>query len=69
MKTKEYVNEEGHCPKCDSTDLNYGAVEFEGDMCYFPYTCNECGTHGEEWYRLDFEGHNVYEEDGNVIEL
>lgn len=24
---------------------------------------------GEEWYRLDFQGHNIYDEDGEMIEL
>ena len=66
----EYKNEQGFCPKCHSYNLDYGSLEIEDDgMCYYPYKCEDCGQEGEEWYRLDFQGHNIYTEDGDVIEL
>lgn len=34
MKVKS--NNEGHCPFCGENNLEYGAVRFEGEMCYFP---------------------------------
>lgn len=57
--------EEGVCPVCGDDDLDYGAIEVEGNMIYYPWTCNACGTTGEEWYELHFTGHNVNTKDGN----
>lgn len=68
MKTK-YINEQGFCPRCKSGNLNYEAIRLENDMCYFPYICNDCGQQGEEWYRLEFAGHNIITEEGENIEL
>lgn len=65
----KYKNEQGKCPKCRSDNLEYGAISLEGDMAYYPYTCKDCGQQGEEWYKLEFAGHNVYDEDGEIIEL
>ena len=66
---KNLPNKQGICPMCKSTNLDYEAVEFEGDMCYFPYKCKDCNTEGEEWYNLTFTGHNLITEDGSIIEL
>ncbi len=38
-------------------------------MCYFPYECKSCGLKGEEWYSMQFAGHNIYNENGDYIEL
>lgn len=69
MKYENYRNEQGVCPKCGGGSLDYEAARFEDDMCYFPYTCEECGQEGEEWYSLDFQGHNIITEDGETVEL
>lgn len=66
-------NIQGVCPVCHSDDLDYKAIEFEGDMAYFPYTCHNCNFSGEEWYNMDFNGHNAvglgdYEIDNIEIE-
>ena len=66
---EEYANRQGECPKCHSTRLNYGAIRHFDDASYFPYKCKDCGQEGEEWYDLQFIGHNIYTEDGEVIEL
>ena len=55
----KYINEEGRCPKCKGMNLDYGTIEIESGMCYYPYTCEDCGQQGEEWYRMEFAGHNV----------
>lgn len=55
-----YKNEQGTCPKCGGNNLDYGTLELEGDMAYYPYTCNDCGQEGEEWYSMRFDGHNIY---------
>ncbi len=70
MKKEDYINEQGCCPKCHGLNLDYGAIEYQDDgMCYYPYKCKDCGQQGEEWYRLEFQGHNVYDENGEMIEL
>jgi len=66
---EEYANRQGECPKCHSTRLDYGAIRHFDDASYFPYKCKDCGQEGEEWYNLQFIGHNIYTEDGDVIEL
>lgn len=66
---KTYTNECGVCPKCGKEDLEYGSIELEDNMCYFPYECKSCGLKGEEWYSMQFSGHNIYNENGDCIEL
>lgn len=68
MKEEYKSNEQGTCPKCNGS-LDYESARFEDTMVYFPWTCEDCGVQGEEWYSLDFQGHNVYDEEGNIIEL
>lgn len=55
----KYINEEGKCPKCKGMNLDYDTLEIESGMCYYPYTCEDCGQQGEEWYSMVFAGHNV----------
>lgn len=68
MKVKS--NNIGKCPFCNNEGtLDYGAVQFEGEMCYFPWQCLECKHEGEEWYSMEFIGHNVIDENGDNIEI
>lgn len=60
---KEYKNKPGYCPKCNSTNLRYEPVYFNGDNCIFDYECKECGLVGEEYYYIEFIGHKFYDED------
>ena len=69
MKKEDYKNEQGYCPKCGNYNLDYQAAKFEDTMVVFPYTCEDCGQEGEEWYSLDFAGHNVYADNGEMIQL
>lgn len=66
---EKYKNEQGVCPKCGETELEYEAIRLENDMCYFLYTCKKCGQEGEEWYSLKFQGHNIITKAGEIIEL
>ena len=67
---KKLTNLAGECPFCQSTNLDYGVIEFEGDMQYYPWRCKDCGHKGEEWYRLEFAGHNVEVDDiGTTLEV
>lgn len=69
IKKENLINKMGICPNCKEKNLNYGAVQFENVFAYFPYKCNNCGLEGEEWYSMEFAGHNVYDENGEEIEL
>ena len=69
MKDAYKSNEQGICPKCQGDNLDYQSAEFVELMAYYRWTCKDCGQEGEEWYNLDFQGHNIYDEEGNIIEL
>lgn len=69
MKKEDYTNEQGKCPKCGGEKLEYSTTEYVDNMCYYRYKCEECGQEGEEWYNMEFAGHNVYDENGEMIEL
>ena len=55
--------EEGQCPKCGNYDLDYGAVKFSDDAIYYPWTCEDCGATGKEWYDLEFSEQELDEDD------
>lgn len=46
--------EEGKCPKCGNYNLDYDPMEIEGNSVYYPWTCEDCGATGKEWYNLEF---------------
>ena len=60
MKVKS--NKQGICPFCGESNLEYGAVQVEGEMCYFPWQCLECKHEGEEWYSMEFMFSKALEE-------
>lgn len=62
-------NEMGSCPICNGCDLDYGCADFVDDMVYYTWTCVDCRAEGEEWYKLDFAGHNVIMENGDCVEI
>lgn len=65
---KYLSNSQGQCPYCNSNDLDYGAMEPEDDgLVYYPWKCNCCGGEGEEWYELNFIGHN--DDAGNIVDI
>lgn len=58
-KGQPLTNEQGTCPNCQSLELDYGVAEFEDNMIYYPWECTQCNLKGEEWYSLEFAGHNI----------
>ena len=44
----------GKCPNCNSEDLDYDAVELEGESLFYPFVCNNCKANGQEWYNLKY---------------
>lgn len=69
MNKEDYHNEQGKCPKCGGLNLDYQAIKYTDSMCYYPYKCEDCGQEGEEWYSMEFAGHNIYDENGECVEL
>ena len=63
MKVKS--NEVGKCPFCNSYNLDYDCVNNEDNLCYYKWQCLECKHEGEEWYSLNYIGHNVYNNNGD----
>lgn len=48
-------NEPGVCPACGEADLDYGDVQYDSELvCYYPWTCNQCGAKGKELYSMEF---------------
>jgi hypothetical protein len=58
-KVKIISNKQGHCPYCDSVNVNYESFEFEDDHIKYPAECLDCKRYFEEWFYLKFVGHNV----------
>lgn len=47
----------GICPNCQSEQLSYEKPIFDDYGVKYPYTCDNCGTKGNEAYHLEFDGH------------
>lgn len=54
---------EGQCPKCGNYNLYYDPMEIEGNSVYYPWTCEDCGASGKEWYNLEFSEQELDEND------
>lgn len=67
MKVKS--NTVNVCPFCNGENLEYGCIQLEGEMMYYPWKCEDCSHEGEEWYDVIFAGHNVIDEDGVSVEI
>lgn len=61
MKIKLKKIEQGVCPYCGSVDIDYGCGTLIDDYMHYPAECCECHRQFEEWYVLNFIGHNVGE--------
>ena len=59
--SEEKETKEGHCPKCGSGDIDYGALDIscDGMIVFYPIHCNNCGHDDEEFYQLEFIGHKT----------
>lgn len=55
-------NAQGVCPVCGKNTLDYGDMEERGNALYYNWHCLNCNNDGEEWYRLEFDGHEVLDE-------
>jgi hypothetical protein len=60
MNDKVKYIEQGYCPSCGVSDLNYDAVNIEGESLCYPFTCNACKFEGEEWYNIEFTSYVTF---------
>lgn len=44
----------GHCPKCNSNNLEYGNTELDGNSMGYEFECRDCGCEGIEWYDCQY---------------
>lgn len=51
------MHQQGVCPVCDSKNINYGAMEVDGEGVCYPAQCEDCGATFHECYDLVFAGH------------
>jgi hypothetical protein len=59
-KKKTFNVKRGHCPVCNSADLDYDHdPEFYGETYTFAFECKKCGTVGREEHGSEFIGFNV----------
>ncbi len=66
MKIKS--NRQGECPICNGHNIMHEHIDYgDGDYVYYPWKCEDCSAQGEEWYKLEFVGHNLYNEQGDLI--
>lgn len=62
--SEAYKQQEGVCPICGATDLEYDSIEPDGCSITYPWTCLKCRVTGEELYELTFVQHINIETEG-----
>ena len=53
-------NKCGVCPVCGKYILNWGNSDISDNYIGYEYVCDNCGAEGTEYYKLVFDGHEVY---------
>lgn len=59
LEEKAKRHEEGVCPECGSTNLEYGESGIKDTSYGYQWACDDCGAEGTEWYALSFSEHSV----------
>ncbi len=56
-------HKQGICPICGSENIAYGSSELgiDGNELYYPAECQDCGATFQEYYALEFIGHENVE--------
>jgi len=63
MENREYYNEAGHCPMCNSMNITYNnRPTIDGNNMFFEYHCHNCGCDGEEIYYVELTGNKFWDE-------
>ncbi len=58
--TKTVASTQGKCPNCKSEDIDYGVMIPQDEFVFYPFTCNECGVEGKEYYNLEYTETDYY---------
>lgn len=45
---------QGHCPECDSENIDYHGSEIHDEMVIYSAECDECKTNFTEEYQLQY---------------
>ena len=53
--------EQGKCPKCGETNLEYGSTKIDDQQLGYECICHSCDFKGIEWYTLEFNCFTDYE--------
>ena len=63
---KKFVkNEQGNCPVCGGFNLDFESAEIDDNAVKYPWTCDDCGATGDEFYDMTFSAHwNVTDKNG-----
>ncbi len=61
-------NKAGVCPVCNGKIELSERSQAEG-LEFSLWTCADCGKEGCEWYKQEFDGQSVMDEDGDFIEV
>ena len=52
------------CPKCESEDIEYLDLDYEGDYVIHKCECNNCHLSFREYEHLEYDGYSYDDEDG-----
>jgi len=51
------------CPKCNSSSVDYDAIDVSEEQVYYPATCKKCGCIWNEYYNLVFDDIDILGKD------
>ena len=61
---KKKIREQGTCPYCGSDDIEWRGSELEDELMFYNAMCNKCKRDFVEVYKLEYDGYNTYDENG-----
>lgn len=53
------IHEEGICPVCGCSDLNYWGRNIDSDTMTYDWDCPDCKSDGMEVYNIQFSEHDI----------
>ena len=60
-------NESGFCPFCNSANIDFDSSEMDFPYMWYPWTCLDCGKEGYEYYKIEFIGHNILDDNNDSV--
>lgn len=68
-QTKEKRGKTGHCPKCDSDNVDYGNTEYYDDFREHDVICKDCGLEFKEGEDMVSVSQSYEDENGEQVEI